>query len=82
MLAGILIPTRLGPVLRGWMGFAHLLSKVTTPIFLGIVYFLVVTPIALVTRAIGRRPLNHAEQDGGFWTLPASGGRSDLERQF
>ena len=82
MLAGILIPTRLGPVLRGWMAFAHLLSKVTTPIFMGIVYFLVVTPIALFTRAIGRRPLKHAERDGGFWTPSPSGGSSDMERQF
>jgi hypothetical protein len=82
MLAGTLIPTRLGPVLRGWMAFAHLLSRVTTPIFMGIVYFLVVTPIALFTRVIGRRPLQHAGKDGGFWIPSPSGGRSDMERQF
>ena len=47
LLAGALIPTRLGPVYRGWMGLALVISKVTTPIFLGVVYFLVITPSEL-----------------------------------
>ena len=29
---GLLVPGRLGPVYRGWMGLAVLLSKVTTPV--------------------------------------------------
>jgi hypothetical protein len=82
LLAGAVIPTLLGPVQRGWMSFAHLLSKFTTPIFMGVVYFLVVTPIALFTRAIGRQPMKHREKDGGFWIPAPSGGRSDMERQF
>lgn len=82
LVAGAVIPTLLGPVQRGWMGFAHVLSKFTTPIFLGIVYFVVVTPIALFTRGIGRRPLRHAAKDGGFWIPAPSGGRSDMQRQF
>lgn len=82
VLAGALVPTMLGPVERAWMGLAHLLSKVTTPVFMSIVYFLVVTPIALFTRAIGRQPMKHPEQGGGFWMSPPSGGRSDMQRQF
>ena len=82
LLAGAIIPSRLGPVLRGWMAFAHRLSKVTTPIFMGIVFFLVITPIALIMRAFGRRPMKHEEKDGSFWIQSPSGGRSDMERQF
>lgn len=82
LAAGAIIPTLLGPVERAWMGLAHLISKVTTPIFMGAVYFLVVTPIALFTRAIGRQPMKHAEVNGGFWIATPSGGRSDMERQF
>jgi hypothetical protein len=81
-LAGLLVPGRLGPVYRAWMGFAHLLSKITTPIFMGAVYFLVITPIGLLMRALGRRPLVHSEKNGGFWVAPASGGRSDMTHQF
>jgi hypothetical protein len=82
LLAGAVAPDRLGPVYRGWMALAHAISKVTTPVFMGVVFFVVITPIGLVMRLVGRRPLRHKERDGGFWMAPASGGRSDLQRQF
>lgn len=82
LFAGAVAPTILGPVQRGWMALAHLLSRVTTPIVMAIVYFLILTPIALFMRAIGHRPLEHAEENGGYWRSTSAGGRSDMERQF
>ncbi len=83
VLAALLAPTQLGPVERAWMGLAKLISKVTTPIFMGVVFFIVVTPIGLVMKLFGQHPMvNDPQQDGGFWLPPASGGRSDIERQF
>ena len=82
VVAALVLPSHLGPVKRAWMGLAHLISRVTTPVFMGIVFFVVMTPIGLVMRLVGRRPLVHSEQSGGFWAAPASGGRSDIERQF
>ena len=82
VLAGALVPGRLGPVHGVWMGLAHALSKVTTPVFLAIVYFGLMLPIGLVMRLAGRRPLAHREVDGSFWKAPVSGGRSDLDHQF
>ncbi len=83
--AGALVPDRLGPVQRGWMAFAHALSRVTTPIFLGIVWFVVITPIGLLRRLAGGNPIRHKERDGGYW-IPrgesGAGARSDLRRQF
>ena len=82
LVAGLVVPGQLSPVHRAWMGLAHAISKVTTPIFMGVVFFLVITPIGALMRLVGRRPLVHRERDGGFWGAPASGGRSDIERQF
>ena len=84
VLAGLLVPTLLGPVFRGWMGLAHLLSKVTTPIFMGIIYFLVITPTAGVMRLLGRRSLVHRAVDDSFWIKRASGAPepSRMKRQF
>ena len=84
VLAALAAPGRLGPVYRAWMALGHAISRVTTPIFLGVVYFLVFTPVALVRRATGRNALMHREQDGGFWIgrTPGPGPRSDLRRQF
>lgn len=83
-LAGILVPTWLAPVERGWMAFAHAISKVTTPIFMGIVYFLVVTPIGLISRALGKNPLDMHDSDSSFW-IPRDtdpGQTNDMRRQF
>ena len=49
------------------MGLAHLLSKVTTPIFMGVIYFVVLTPTAWLMRLFGRRSLVHPEVNGSFW---------------
>ncbi len=84
ILAGLLVPTLLGPVNRAWMGLAHLLSKVTTPIFMGVVYFVVLTPIGLGMRLAGRRPMVHKAGDMGFWfdRGTAKPEPARMERQF
>lgn len=55
-VAGVVMPTALGPIQRAWMGFALVLSRITTPIFMGLVFFLVITPIGVGLR--GPRPLH------------------------
>jgi Saxitoxin biosynthesis operon protein SxtJ len=80
-VAGLLLPGRLGPVYRAWMGLAHAISKVTTPIFLGVVYFLVITPIGLVRRTVGGNPLREYQGPSG-WVDRQGSPRSDLTRQF
>jgi hypothetical protein len=65
------------------MRFAHGLSKITTPIFMGVVYFVVLTPVGLLRRLLGRNSLVRP-QGGTFWvSRPAGTARKgDLERQF
>ena len=81
VIGGLLVPTRLGPVHDAWMGLAHAISKVTTPIFMTDVYSLVITTTAQIRRTVGRNPLRHSVQDGGHW-ITRSAPRGDLERQF
>ena len=83
LLAGIVLPARLGPVERAWMAFAERLSRITTPILMAAVYFLAITPTALALRLFGHRPLARPPGRTGFWITRASGQeRSDLTRQF
>jgi hypothetical protein len=81
VLAGLILPGQLGPVYRGWMKFALLLSKFTTPIIMGIIYF----GLFLVTGAIRRRVAGNqmvrTEQGGSFWVV-RDRTRANLERQF
>ena len=82
-LAGLAVPGRLGPVYRTWMGLALAISKVTTPILMGIVYFLVITPTGLLRRAFGHNSLVTSKGAPSFWAdREPTGRRSDLQRQF
>lgn len=84
ILGGLVLPGRLGPVFRAWMGLAHLVSRVTTPIFLGFVFFIVVTPVALLMRLFGSRRLQRAAPGSGGWVTraPDARRRIDMQRQF
>src|SRR5688500_18918759 len=54
LTVGLVAADALGAVHAGWMRFAVALSRITTPIFMGVVYFLVLTPMALLGRLFGR----------------------------
>jgi len=84
VLAALVVPTMLGPVERAWMGLAHLISKVTTPIFMSVVYFLVITPIGFLRRMSAGKmgaPKNSATSNWIAHT-PAVARRESMERQF
>lgn len=80
-ISGLAIPQHLGPVQRAWMAMAHAISRVTTPVFMTIVYGLVITPAGLLMRAVGKRPLRHDRSADGYWVRREKPD-SDLERQF
>jgi len=84
LVAAMVAPAVLRPVERVWMAMAHGISRVTTPLFMGLVYYLSVLPIGLIMRAGGRNPMTRREKDGTFWVDRADDGplKSDLSRQF
>ena len=81
---GLIVPTSLGPVERAWMRLAHAISKVTTPIVMGVMYLLVLTPVGIVRRAVGGNPLAHPEVSASFWHSRPEGARrsNSMKRQF
>jgi hypothetical protein len=81
LLAGVLIPGRLGPVHGAWMRFALAISKITTPVLMAIVYFVVITPMGLIRRAAGKSPIA-ARRTNTQWEERKAHSRSDLDRQF
>lgn len=84
VVAGLVVPTLLGPVEKAWMGLAHLISKVTTPIFMGIVYFVVITPIGFIRRMSAGKMGAPKSSSVSNWTAhtPAVVVRESMERQF
>jgi len=83
-LAGLFIPGSLGPVYRAWMGLGARLSKITTPVFMGVMYFVILFPIGLLRRIFGGNPLVRTPSETGYWISRDKGKqqRSNMERQF
>jgi hypothetical protein len=83
LLAATAVPDRLGPFQRAWMGLAHQISRVTTPVFMAVVYFVVLTPVGLLRRTFVRNPMDAAARSGSYWVTRADDVQSsDMKRQF
>ena len=54
---GLVAPATLRPVYRGWMHFGLLLSRITTPIILGLVFLIAVLPTAIILKMCGKDPM-------------------------
>ena len=48
----------LTPLNKAWMTFGFILAKVMNPLVLGILYFLLLTPVAIFLKKFGRDELN------------------------
>jgi hypothetical protein len=86
LVAGAAVPSRLERAEGAWMRLAHAISLVTTPIFLGVVYFVILTPVAVIRRVAGGNPLVHRARNNSFWVtreaVNAKTLRRKMERQF
>ncbi len=57
LAVALIRPSLLAPFNRAWMKFGLLLHKITNPVIMGLIFFLAVTPTALIMRAMGKDPL-------------------------
>lgn len=80
---GLLVPTHLEPVSRAWMGLAVAISRITTPIFMGVIFFGVIAPLGLLLRVMGKGPLASPRNATSLWhRREGAARRSNLSRQF
>jgi len=68
VLLGIIAPRVLIYPNKAWMKLAEALSFVSTRVILAFIYFLVLTPIGLIKRAMGWDPLyRRAGRSDSYW---------------
>ena len=79
-------PAILGPFNWAWGKFGLLLSRMVNPLLLGVVFFLIITPIAVVRRLLGKDSLRLEFEPGleSYWIDRNSPGPepSSMTRQF
>ena len=82
---GFIIPTIIKPIYFVWMIFAAILGWIMTRIILSAVFFLIITPIGLITRIIGEDFLALKKKDlDSYWNHRDSSTElsQDYEKQF
>lgn len=69
LLAGQLIPSLLRPIYFSWMTLATVLGFFMTRVILGIIFFIIFTPVGLFFRFSGKDPLNESidPQSESYW---------------
>ena len=82
LILGLLNSKILTPLNRLWFKFGLLLGRIVSPIIMGIIFFLVVTPIAFTMRLIGKDLLNlKFNKDKSYW-IEKNGPKSKMKNQF
>ena len=86
VVLGVVFPGILKPLQRIWMSFAVLMGWVMTRVILSLLFYLTITPIALILKMAGKDLLNCKldPQQKSYWHLrpPDTHQPSDYERQF
>ena len=79
---GIIWPQALRPIFVAWMVLAFPIGWTMSQVILGLMFYGVFTPIALIFRIIGRDPLQRARPQGvtSYWTPKAT--PADPRRYF
>ena len=85
-LAALTVPRILRPLNVVWMYFGMLLNKIVSPLILGLIFFVLFTPVSLLFRVMGRDVLRrkYEPKSRSYWidrSPPGPGGDS-FPRQF
>ncbi|MEY4964870.1 MAG: hypothetical protein RL274_453 [Pseudomonadota bacterium] len=84
-LTALVAPAVLAPLNRLWMAFGLLLGKFISPIVLGIIFMVLITPVALATRLFGRDALRMKKSSAASYWIerdPAGPEPASFQRQF
>ncbi len=82
LVLGLLNSKLLNPLNFAWIKFGELLGRIVAPIVMAIIYFMIVTPIGLFMRLIGKDFLNTKfSNDNSYW-IKRQKNIGSMKRQF
>ncbi len=86
LAAAFLAPRALKPLNRAWFLFGMLLHRIVSPLVMGLLFFLTVTPTAILMRLFGKDPLrlklDRAAKSYWIERAPPGPEPESLRRQF
>ncbi len=82
LILGLLNSKILTPLNKLWFKFGIFLSKIISPFIMGIIFFLVVTPIGLIMKFMRKDLLNLKYNKGKTYWIEKKGPKSKMKNQF
>jgi predicted branched-subunit amino acid permease len=82
LLLGVLAPRSLAAPYHGWMALGHGLGWINSHLILGLVFVLVLQPIALIMRSLGHDPLRKRRHQGNSYRELRDNPTINLRRIF
>ena len=72
----------LTPLNKLWFKFGIFLGKIISPVIIGIIFFLIVTPIGLIMRLLGKDLINLKYNNNKSYWIEKNGSIGNMKNQF
>ena len=82
LLLGITNSKLLSPLNKLWFKFGLLLGQIVSPLIMGLIFFVVVTPIGIIMRLSNKDLLNLKYNKNKTYWIKKSGPKSKMKNQF
>ena len=82
LVLGLLNSKILAPLNKLWFKFGIFLGKIVSPLVMGVIFFLVVTPIAFLMRLLNKDLLNLKFNNENTYWIKKTGPKSKMKNQF
>ena len=82
LILGLVNSRILTPLNLLWFKFGIFLGKIVSPIIMGLVYFLVVTPTGLIMRLLNKDILNLKKKDSKSYWIKREKSETNMKNQF
>jgi len=82
LILGLLKSKILTPLNKLWFKFGIFLGKIVSPVIMGIIFFLVVTPIGLIMRLLRKDLLNLKYNKNESYWIEKTDQKSKMKNQF
>ena len=82
LILGLLNSKFLTPLNKIWFKFGILLGNFVSPIIMGIVFFVIVTPTSIIMRVLGKNLLNLKKDNKKTYWVERSKIQSKMKNQF
>ena len=82
LILGLLKSKILTPLNRFWFKFGIFLGKIVSPLVMGAIFFMVVTPISIIMRLLGKDILSLKYNNSKSYWIKKDGPKSKMKNQF